>query len=161
MPISLFTGKNSENHFSWGHFIKKENKYTAVVFNWRAYTIRLTFSNFFIHHYFQNQMFANLKYAFNMSSDAQIHVSRRVCVLFSRPRVATLRLRNHANSCPAFHVHHMLSILPCLIGKSVIPNKPEWHLKNSARGRRHGLTLNQRNMEINKISANMKKKEAN
>ena len=65
------------------------------------YTIRLKFSNFFIHHYFQIQMFENFKYAFNMSSDAQIHVSRRVCVLFSRPRVATLRLKNHANHVPS------------------------------------------------------------
>ena len=65
------------------------------------YTIRLKFSNFFIHHYFQNQMFENFTYAFNMSSDAQIHVSRRVCVLFSRPRVATLRLKNHANHVPS------------------------------------------------------------
>ena len=65
------------------------------------YTIRLKSSNFFIHHYFQNQMFENLTYAFNMSSDAQIHVSRRVCVLFSRPRVATLRLKNHANHVPS------------------------------------------------------------
>ena len=65
-------------------------------------TIRLKFSNFFIHHYFQNQMFEKFAYAFNtcMSNDAQIHVSRRVCVLFSRPRVATLRSKNHAN-----HVH--------------------------------------------------------
>ena len=55
------------------------------------YTIRLKFSNFFIHHYFQNQMFEKFAYAFNMSNDAQIHVSRRVCVLFSRARVATLR----------------------------------------------------------------------
>ena len=70
----------------------------------------LKFSNFFIHHYFQNQMFENFKYAFNMSSDAQIHVSRRVCVLFSRPRVATLRLKIMQIMCPAFHVHHMLSI---------------------------------------------------
>ena len=106
-------------------------------------------------------MFANLKYAFNMSSDAQIHVSRRVCVLFSRPRVATLRLRNHANHVPSIPRASRYQFLPCLIGKSVIPNKPEWHLKNSVRGRRHGLTLNQRNMEINMISANMKKKEAN
>ena len=29
MPISLFTWENSENHFSWGHFIKKENKNSA------------------------------------------------------------------------------------------------------------------------------------
>ena len=65
------------------------------------YTIRLKFSNFFIHHYFQNQMFENFTYAFNMSSDAQIHVSRRVCVLFSRPGVATLRLKNHANHVPS------------------------------------------------------------
>ena len=33
MPISLFTGKNSENHFSWGHFIKKENKYSVQLAN--------------------------------------------------------------------------------------------------------------------------------
>ena len=36
-----------------------------------------------------------------MSSDAQIHVSRPVGVLFSRPRVATLRLKNHANRVPS------------------------------------------------------------
>ena len=65
------------------------------------YTIRLKFSNFFTHHYFQNQMFEHFTYAFNMSSDAQIHVSRRVCVLFSRPRVATLRLKKHANHVPS------------------------------------------------------------
>ena len=46
-------------------------------------------------------MFENLTYAFNMSSDAQIHVLRRVFVLFSRPRVATLRLKNHANHVPS------------------------------------------------------------
>ena len=56
----------------------------------QRYTIRLKFSNFSSHHYFQNRMFENLKYVFNMSSDAQIYVSRRVFVLFSRPRVATL-----------------------------------------------------------------------
>ena len=49
-------------------------------------------------------MFENFAYAFNMSNDAQIHVSRRVCVLFLRPRVATLRLKKQAN--------HVLSI-PC------------------------------------------------
>ena len=79
-----------------------------------TYTIRLKFSNFFIHHYFQNQMFANLKYAFNMSSDAQIHVSRRVCVLLSRPRVATLRLRNHANHVPSIpRASHVINF--CLV----------------------------------------------
>ena len=33
MPISLFTGENSENHFSWGHFIKKENKNSVQLAN--------------------------------------------------------------------------------------------------------------------------------
>ena len=66
------------------------NKGTSMEMS-SKYTIRLKFINFFIHHYFQIQMFENLTYAFNMSSDAQIHVSRRFCVLFSRPRVATLR----------------------------------------------------------------------
>ena len=78
------------------------------------YTIRLKFSNFFIHHYFQNQMFENFTYAFNMSSDAQIHVSRRVCALFSRPRVATLRLKNHANHVPSIpRASHV--IIFCLV----------------------------------------------
>ena len=106
-------------------------------------------------------MFENVTYPFNMSSDAQIHVSRRVWVIFSRPRVATLRLKKIMQmTCPAFHVHHMLSFLPCLIGKSDITDKPELLSKNSVRGRRHGLTLNQRNTEINMLSADMKKKEA-
>ena len=94
-----------------------------------------------------------------MSSDAQIHVSRRVCVLFSRPRVATLRLKNHANRVPNIpRASHVINFLLCLIGKSVKTNKPEWHLKNSVRGRRHGLALNQRNTKINTPSAGMKKK---
>ena len=67
------------------------------------YTIRLTFSFFFIHHYFQNQKlkFENCRYAFKMSSDCKIHVSRRVCVFFSRQPVATLRLKNRANHVPS------------------------------------------------------------
>ena len=90
------------------------------------YTIRLKFSNFFIHHYFQNQMFENFTYAFNMSNDAQIHVSRRVRVLFSRPGVATLRLKKSCKS----RAQHSTCItcylfLPCSIGKSVVTNKPE------------------------------------
>ena len=81
------------------------------------YTIRLKFSNFFIHHYFQNQMFENFAYAFNMSSDAQIHGSRRVCVLFSRPRSATLRLKNHANHVPRIpRASHVINVcLVCLV----------------------------------------------
>ena len=57
-------------------------------------------------------MFENFGYAFNMSSDAQILVSSRVCVLFLRPRVATLRLKkkNMQITRQAFHLHHMLSI---------------------------------------------------
>ena len=38
-------------------------------------------------------MFENFRYIFNMSNDAQIHVSRRVCALFSSPPVTTLRLK--------------------------------------------------------------------
>ena len=72
--------------------------------------MRLKFSNFVTHHYVQNQMFENLTYAFNMSSDAQIHVLRQVCVLFSRPRVATLRLKNHANHVPSIpRASHVLN----------------------------------------------------
>ena len=88
-------------------------------------TIRLKFSNFFIHHYFQNQMFENFTYSFNMSSDAQIHVSRRVCVLFLRPRDAMLRLKNHANRVPSIPRASRYQFLHPLIGKSVVTNKPE------------------------------------
>ena len=78
------------------------------------YTIRLKFSNFFIHHYFQNQMFENFTYALTMSSDAQIHVSTQVCMLFSRPRVATLRLKNHANHVPSIpRASHVINV--CLV----------------------------------------------
>ena len=85
-----------------------------VDFHLFIYTIRLKFSNFFIYHYFQNQMFENFKYALNMSSDAQIHVSRRVCVLFSRPRVAALRLKNHANHVPSIpRASHVINF--CLL----------------------------------------------
>ena len=84
------------------------------MFNKHIYTIRLKFSNFFIHQYFQNQMFENFKYAFNMSSDAQIHVSRRVSVLLSRPRVATLRLKIHANHVPSIpRASHVINF--CLV----------------------------------------------
>ena len=65
------------------------------------YTIRLKFSNFFVNHYFPNQMFETFGYAFYMSRDAQIYVSRRVCALFLHPRVVTLRLKNHANHVPS------------------------------------------------------------
>ena len=70
-------------------------------------------------------MLENFKYAFIMSSDAQIHVSRRVCMLFSRPRVAMLRLKNHANNVPSIPRASRYQFLPCLIGKNVIMNKPE------------------------------------
>ena len=104
--LNIMPGRHSVcikpfNHF-WAHFTRD------------TYTIRLKFSNFFIHHYFQNQMFENFTYAFNMSSDAQIHVSKRVCVLFSRSRVATLRLKNHANHVPSIsRTSHVINV--CLV----------------------------------------------
>ena len=62
-PFHLLTNFHVINRFIFGHGL--------VIY----YTIRLKFSNFFIHHHFQNQMFENFTYAFNISSDAQIHVS--------------------------------------------------------------------------------------
>ena len=56
-------------------------------------------------------MFENFKYAFNMSSDAQIHVSRRVCVLFSSPRVATLRLNQRTIGPENAHLKPDLGVL--------------------------------------------------
>ena len=59
-------------------------------------------------------MFEKFAYAFNMSNDAQIHFSRRICVLFSRARVATLRLKNHANHVPSIpRASHVISF--CLV----------------------------------------------
>ena len=58
---------------------------------------------------FSMKYLKKILYAFNMSSDAQIYVSRRVCVLFSRPRVATLLLKIMQITCPAFQEHQMLS----------------------------------------------------
>ena len=88
-----------------------------------------------------------------MSSDAEIHVSSRVCVVFLRPRVATLRLKNHENRVPRIlRASHVLNL--CLF--RLVMNKPERNSKNSMRGRRHGLTLNKSNTKINMLSADMK-----
>ena len=54
---------------------------------------------FFFFFFFHNQMFVNFQYAFNISSDAQFYVSRRVYVLFLRPRFATLRLKHVIRFC--------------------------------------------------------------
>ena len=64
----------------------------------------------FVHHYFHNKTFENFRYAFYMSSDAQIHVSSRVCLLFLRPGVAAVRLKIMQIACPEFYVHHMFLI---------------------------------------------------
>ena len=74
-------------------------------------------------------------------------------MLFLRPRVATLRLRKHANHVPS---------IPCASRYQSLPkNKPQKHLKNSMRGRCHGLTLNLRNKKMNMLSADIGNKKAN
>ena len=81
-------------------------------------------------------------------------------MFFLRLPVDALRLKNRANHAPSIpHDSHVSIFLPCLIGLSVIKNKPEWHLKNSIRGRRYGLTLNQRNTKVNMLGADMKNKK--
>ena len=62
--------------------------------------MRIKFSNFLSIIIFKIK---NLKTvdAFKMSSDGQIHVSRRVSVFFLSPPVATLRLKNRANNVPS------------------------------------------------------------
>ena len=77
-------------------------------------------------------------------------------MLFLRPRVATLRLKNHANRAQHSTCITCYQSLLCLTGESVITNKPEWHLKNSTRERRNGPTLKKRNTKINMLNADMK-----
>ena len=90
-------------------------------------------------------MFKIFRYAFNMASDAQIHVSRRV-MCFSRVHELLRYVKKiMENTCPAFHVHHMLSSFALFDWLCV---GMEWHLQSSVRGRRHGLTLNQRHTKI-------------
>ena len=74
-------------------------------------------------------MFENFRYAFNMSSNAQVHVLRRFCVVFLRQRVVTLRLKNHVNYVPSIPRASTVFFLACLIGKSVKTNQPKLHLK--------------------------------
>ena len=99
------------------------NKFIRSSLTMYMYIIRLSLAIFI--HYFQNQMVKNFRYAFNMSIDTQIHVSRRACVLCLRPRVATLPLKHHANYVPSIPRASRYQSLPCVSGKSVITNKPE------------------------------------
>ena len=105
-------------------------------------------------------MCQNFQNAFNMSSDTQIHVSKRVCMLFLCHRVGTFRLKNHANHVPSIPRPPRYQFLPYLIDRSVKTNKPEMTFEKIYTGRRYGVTLNERNTRINMLRADMKNKKA-
>ena len=73
------------------------------------YYIRLKFSNFFIHHYFQSVKFENCQCAFKMLSDGQMSL----CVfLTSTSCYATFK--NRANHVPS-NPHASPVIIFCIV----------------------------------------------
>ena len=61
MKITLVCFLYKKNYFIFDYFIfKMLSKVPGM------YTIRLKFSNYFVHHYFENRMFENFRYDFNI-----------------------------------------------------------------------------------------------